>query len=228
MTKRTAAGARKRALRLQRASQRRQQAQDTAKRVAEAEEVRQEGIAPAAQRKAVVDASGDVIRQARVEKDGLAFKRSSPLCHLFKLHSVSIKQLAAGARLLQAWEDGGRSVGMGASNYGERTSSNPQSGWLAESVRVALAAQNKARDEFLAAAQFCGGLFPILQGVVLDGMDVTAWCRIRGGGMDRERGVVVLREALDRLGEFYVRITPVQASRISAVTVVGRPEPVPA
>jgi hypothetical protein len=223
MTKRPpAADARKRALRIQRGIERRQAVLDAAKRAAETEEARQEAIAPAAQRKAVVDASGDVIRQARVEPDGLAFKRSSPLCHLFKRGSISIVQLAAGARLLQTWEDGGRSVGMGASNYGERTSSSPQSGWLAESVRAALAAQNRSRDEFMAAAHYCGPAFPILEGVVLDGMDVTAWCKRRAGGMDRERGVFILRQALNKLDEFYASLTKVKAPRISAVTVRGR------
>jgi hypothetical protein len=207
--------------RSQRASERRQRERD-AERVRLAEqEARHEAIAPAAQRKPVLDTAGNVVRRAMIEPDGLAFKRSSPLCHLAARQSaITRAHLEAAVQLMRAWEDGGRGVGMGSSNYAERTSGTPQSGYIADSVLASLGQQNRAKAEFLAAHARLGALWPVIQGIVLDGMDLTTWAAQAPQGFNRLNALGYLIAALDVLVAFYAEQRPAKQRGIQAVAVV--------
>lgn len=184
-------------------------------------EAADEEIAPAAQRHAVITADGEIYRVPRVERSGLTFKRSNPVHHLRARGTCTKAHERAADRLAQVWEDGGRGVGRGAALYGERTSGTPQSGWISDHVLAQIGYQNRCRAEFAGAHTWLGALFGVLQAVVLDGIDVTAWAQIETERrqreaillghdvplpMDRNRGVGYLLAALDRLVEFYAAL----------------------
>lgn len=199
---------------------RRQQTRDAdAIRVEKAAEL----LAPAAQRHAVM-ANGEVIRHARAVPDGISFKRSSPVRHMAKHGGLDSDHVRAADRLSTAWETGGGSIGMGASQYGERTSGTPNmSGMLAEGVLNAVRAQNLARDEVVAAARALGGGFNVVRSVVLEGLDVAAWGRLHGG-KNCQVAKGYLLAALDELVSFYRRLDAARAttSRMRAAVVVQR------
>lgn len=170
------------------------------------EEERQEKIAPAIQRFAVT-AGGVVLRGARVEPDGLAFKRSNPVQHLVRRHSESANPLVtdphliASERILISWETGAEGIGTGASNYGERSGGTPQTGYIADAVLRTLNRQIAARDEIAAAQAFLGALWPCVHAVVIRGVDITSWSTTTG--LNRHAAVGYVVAALDRLVEFY-------------------------
>ena len=204
--------------RQRKAAERRRRAQELAARKRDAdanaariEEQRQERIAPAVQRNPVVAPDGTVLRGARVEPDGLAFRVSNPIRHMVargekregaNLPLITRAHEVAADRLAIAWEEGGRSVTMAACAYGERSGGGTvTSGSPSDAVLQAVGHQNRKRAEFEAARTWLGSLFPVLDAVVLRGIDVTSWARQER--RDRNAAVGYLAAALDRLCEFY-------------------------
>ena len=188
-------------------------------------ELADEEIAPAVQRHGVVTEDGEVYRVPRVERLGLTFKRSNPVHHLVARGTCTRAHERAADRLARAWEDGGRGVGRGAAPYGERTSGTPQSGWISDQVLAQLGYQNRCRAEFAGAQTWLGALFPAVQAVVLDGIDLTAWTTLAGHpNAQVARGYLVA--ALDRLVEFYEAVEAARRGPDTEVeirsVVVGR------
>jgi hypothetical protein len=180
-----------------------------AKEDAKRAEIAAEELAPAGQRHPVLGEDGEVYRVARVDRAGLTFKKSNPVAYLRKLGSATWAHQRAAERLVRSWEDGGRGIGRGASLYGERTSATPQSGWISDQVLAQIRYQNRCKAEFEAAHSWLGALFPAIQAVVLDGIDVTAWSKLArkpDGELQFSSQQVAkgyLLGALDRLVEFY-------------------------
>jgi hypothetical protein len=209
------------------------------------EGARQEAIAPAAQRKPVLTVgipievtetlhgkdgrtqkihrrvpglvSGTVYRAPLAVPDGVAFRRSSPLCHLFKRQAgITTDHLKAAARLQEAWETGGRGVGMGASNYQERTSGVAKSG-ISDAVLSSIGRQNVARDEFMVVRWRLGHSWKVIEGIVLDGMDVTTWAANKRPQCDYRTAEKLLVVALDRLVKVYESFEPDKPKTIRSV-----------
>lgn len=227
---------RKAAERRRRQAVRRDRERRAAEAAAQTEEERQEKIAPAAQRQPVLAPDGTVLRAARVEPDGKAFRVSNPIRALVRRGEtrsasgggqhpmIHAGHATAAERLSLAWEEGGRGVGKGASNYGERSSGTLTSGSISDATLAALAYQNRKRSEFLLAKRWLGSLWGIIEAVALAGMDVTAWAKRER--KDARAAVGFLAAALDRLVEFYERMDAPppkrQPGRIQAATVVPR------
>jgi hypothetical protein len=216
------AAARRRRLAVQLAQKR------EAKRIAaEAEEARQESIAPSVQRAPVMAPDGTILRGARLEPDGLAFRVSNPIRHLVargerqdgtNLPLITRAHQLAAERLVIAWEEGGRSVTMAACAYGERSGGGSvTSGSPSDAVLASIGHQNRMLAEFTGARAWLGGLFTVIDAVVLRGIDVSAWAKQER--RDRKAAVGYLAAALDRLVEFYAEpvLKPV---RMRAVEVV--------
>jgi hypothetical protein len=66
---------------------------------AEQQEQRDEQIAPAVQRLPVLNRNGAVIRGARLERDGIAFVRSNPICRMVAIGSNKEHPLLTSAML---------------------------------------------------------------------------------------------------------------------------------
>ena len=190
------------------------------------EEARQEAIAPAIQRHAVLSRSGATLRAARIRADGPAFARSSPLVHLaLKSPIITTGHVLAAARLQQAWEEGGAGVGMGASNYGERLGGGIAKSGISDAILASIGRQNDARDECCAAQWFVGRAWPILRGIVIDGMDTRAWADQCRPQISPQIAVDRLADALNRLVQFYAEIQrPAPASKIRAVEIYAHAE----
>jgi hypothetical protein len=139
-----------RAQRRQQVAERKRQA---ARAKAEHEEARDEQIAPRAQRLPVLGRDGEVIRGARVERDGIAFIRSNPIRRMVlrgrsKEQPLLTKRHADAAdRLQTAWTEAGEGVTAGISHYGVKLASTPQTGVIAASVLAGVHRQVMARKE---------------------------------------------------------------------------------
>ena len=233
-------GTKKTTRRQQKAADRRRRGQEIAARkrdadriAAENEERRRESIVPAVQRNPVVAPDGTVLRGARVEPDGLAFRVSNPIRHLVargdkrsgtNLPLITKEHALAADRLSIAWEEGGRSVTMAACAYGERSGGGTvTSGSPSDAVLMAVARQNRRRAEFEGAKTWLGGLFPVLDAVVLRGIDVTSWAKQER--RDRKAAVGYLAAALDRLCEFFAALDNpwrMKEQEIRSVEIGGR------
>jgi len=212
---------RKAAKHQQRAATMKKRAQDQAEK-ARIEEARQEAVAPAVQRHAVLlYKNGPVLRAARIRAGGPAFVRSSALAHLAKRSPlITAGHVVAASRLQQAWEEGGAGVGMGASNYGERTGRMTPHGFQPGAIPAGLLRQTNARDECCAAQWFTGRSWPIIRGIVVEGMDATVWASRCRPQISPQTAVDRLAEALSRLVKFYARVQrPAPASKIRAVEI---------
>jgi hypothetical protein len=162
-----------------------------------------EDIAPASQRHPVVSA-GLVLREARLVPDGVTFRRASPLSAMSR-SSITPPRERAADRLLRAWEDGGQGVGVGAVQYGERTSGEVTTGWISDGVIAKLAYQTRCRDEYAAAMVSLGSSAPIVRAVVLEGVSVDMWSlRNAGDCPNAQVARGYLLAGLDRLVDFYV------------------------
>ena len=190
------------------------------------EEARQEAVAPAVQRHAVMTATGATLRAARIQADGHAFVRSSALVHLaLRSPIITAGHVLVATRLQRAWEEGGAGVGMGASNYSERLGGGIAKSGISEAVRACIGRQNDARDECCAAQWFTGRSWPILRGIVIDGMDATAWADQCRPQITPQVALDRLSDALSRLVQFYTKIQhPAPASKIRAVEIYAHGE----
>jgi hypothetical protein len=168
---------------------------------AETEEARQEAIVPAASRKPVLAADGSVFRAARVQIDGPAFIHSSALAHLYRRNpKITAEHLKAADRLAKA-QQRSVTISIGSSNYGERMSGKLQTGSMSGYVQAIVDGQVDAAREVGAARSALGRWWLVVAGIVLDGMDATAWGAAHG--IYRETAVEMLIVGLDRLVAFY-------------------------
>jgi hypothetical protein len=177
---------------------------------AQRQEARDEAIAPAIQRNAVLDGSGAVLRAPRVERDGVAFIRVAPLAWM----AANVKRaeddgtealftrehVKCATRLSQAWEAVGEGVGLGASDWGSLRGSRGTAP-VTPAGHSALVAQVAQRIEIEAARTWMGSAWPCLFDIALGGMSPAAWAAKMG--KNRQVGAGYLLAALDRLAEYY-------------------------
>jgi hypothetical protein len=232
------------------------------------QEERDEAVAPAAQRQAVLGGSGAVLRDpngaviaempdgtmlrealrgpngavmretgagvlraARVQRDGVAFIRVSPLAWMAANieraerdgteASFSRDHIAAARRLVMAWDEVGDGVGLGASDWGSLRGSRGTAP-TEPAGHSSLVAQVAHRMEIEAAREWLGALWPCLSDIALRGMSPAAWSA--KVGLNRQVGAGYLRAALDRLAEFYRarEKQPERKVRMRAVVVGAR------
>jgi hypothetical protein len=198
------------------------------RRAAQAEVARRleasdEAIAPAIQRNAVLDASGAVIRAARVQRDGVTFSRADPLKHLADIAErggmFSAAHIAAARRLVVAWDAVGDGVGLGASDWGSLRGTRGTAP-MTPAGHSSLVAQVEQRIEIEAAWTWLGGLWSCLENVVLRGMSLSAWGVKADIGRNAAPGFLLA--ALVRLVEFYKQrdAVPERRGRMRSVDVV--------
>lgn len=190
------------------------------RRAAKAEAARRqeaidEAIAPAIQRHAVLDASGAVLREARVQRDGVSFVKSNPIRHLvarWKAREddgvrplITAKHLEICERLCVAWQEGGEGIGVGASDYERmgqsRGSASPD---FSPQLLARMRHQRRQKAIFDGAMTWLGALSGVVRRVVVDGADLTVW----GIETDTPRNAAVgyLSAALDRLQEYFAAL----------------------
>jgi hypothetical protein len=177
------------------------------------QEERDEAVAPAAQRNAVLVASVDpdtgeaiqvTLRAARVQRDGVAFIRADPLRCLVdsavKGGMFTAQHVAAAKRLITSWDEVGDGVGLGASDWGSLRGSRGTAP-TEPAGHSSLVAQVAHRMEIEAAHAFIGALWPCLEGIMLRGMSIATWSA--RANLNRAATSGYLMAALDRLVEFY-------------------------
>jgi len=219
------------------AAKKRKEAKDKADALREEAD---EMLAPAVQRNAVMTKAidpetgksvGVVLRAARVQRDGIAFIRASPLAWMVANIeraellgtevSFSRDHIKAAARLATAWDAIGEGVGLGASDWGSLRGSRGTAP-MTPAGHSALVAQVAQRMEIEAARTWLGALWPCLFDIALGGMSPAAWAvKVK---MDRKAGSGYLRAALDRLVEFYREreVEPKRRQKVRAVAVTER------
>ena len=171
------------------------------------EEDRQEAISPAAQRNAVVDATGAILRGPRVVPDGVTFIRSNPIRRMYEIGKVKgdaaliRKPHWEAAERLQWAREHGQHVGQVPSSLGERVAGAIVTGWISDTKLKALGYQTRMGWEFAGASVFLGALWPIVERIALDGADVATVAVETCRSSDVTRGYLVA--ALDRLVEYY-------------------------
>ena len=166
--------------------------------LAEALELSDENIAPAAQ------------RETRLVRYGNTFRVGSPIIRLYRSGArrretgrespITAKHLQTADRLQRAWEIC-QTVTAGVGSYGEGTGGAGQSGVIAQAVISAVHQQCEARDEVAHVCAELGPLWPVVETVVLKHRTVKDWC-IRSG-FDQMVGVGYLRAGLDVLAAVY-------------------------
>jgi hypothetical protein len=191
---------------------------------AQRQEDADEAIAPAIQRNAVLDASGEILRAARVQRDGVAFSRADPLKHLADIAErggmFTAQHIAAARRLVTTWDAVGDGVGLGASDWGSLRSARG-SAPTTPAGHSALLAQVAQRMEIEGAWTWLGGLWPCLECVVLRGMALSAWAAKADIGRNAAPGFLLA--ALVRLVEYYKQLdrAPERTARIRTVAVAA-------
>src|SRR4051795_6341245 len=152
-----------------------------AKARAEQQEQRDEAIAPRAQRLPVLGRNGEILRGARVERDGVSFRRSNPIRNMVQRGRgkeaplLEKRHADAADRLLAAWEMAGGGITFGVASYGGRLSAMPTTGTLSDAVLRGVNAQIAARTELEGAKTVLGARWGALFSVVIAGIDVSAW-----------------------------------------------------
>lgn len=171
------------------------------------QEERDEKISPAAQRNAVVDATGAVLRGPRVVPDGVTFIRSNPIRRMYEIGkgkgdaALIRKHHWETAERLQWAREHGQHVGQVPSSLGERVAGAITTGWISDTKLKALGYQTRMGWEFAGASVFLGALWPIVERIALDGADVATVAVETCRSPDVTRGYLVA--ALDRLVEYY-------------------------
>jgi hypothetical protein len=191
------------------------------------EEAKDEAGAPAAQRKAVLDGDGNVVRGPRVMRDGIVFIRSNPVKHLLarsqnkefptirKIHSDVAEKLRT------AYEEGGSSITAGTSSYQERASTTPQTGYIADAIIASVTRQRNARIEVQAVKEHMGSLWDALFEFVIVGRDIGSIAAARHWRPEMMTGFIVA--SLERLVSFYS--PPVERRGRIRTARIGEAEP---
>jgi hypothetical protein len=180
--------------------------------LAEQREQRDEAIAPAAQRKPVVSPDGDILRGARIVRDGAGFRVANSVRTMLErqrkvpddgaVTGVLKIHIAVTDRLIRAWHIAGETVGMARPSF-DHVRGAGSTGFIADAVIDAINVQMQAKAELAAARQFVGkSLWVPIDACVIRGVDVTAWAASSGDNRQRAAGYFVA--ALDRLVEFYL------------------------
>lgn len=188
---------------------------------AKRQEALDEAIAPAVQRRDVLDGSGAVLRAARVKRDGVAFIRSSPIDHLIARGNAKLERGEAPMftlahklavdRLAVQWDLVGEGVGLGASDWGSIR--GPRStAPTTPAGHDALLDQVGRRIEVEATAAWLGALWPIVRDVGLKGMSLAAWSAREG--MNPTAAAGYLKAALDRLVTMGAQAEPERRPKI--------------
>lgn len=191
-----------------------------------------EKIAPRAQRQNHVrvtmpDANGQIStrfltgHRLTAERTALGNVRVSRTNVVANLHARQSRRVAAGkkamiteehvkaaVRLQTDFDEVGTGIGLGASDYLNKSAGRtaPGSG-VSAAKHAAIAEQLDTRARLEAALTYVGGMVDILVPVVLQGVDVSAWAEARGFSADQSVGY--LAAAMNRLCEFYAGGEPV-------------------
>src|SRR4051812_44999499 len=174
---------------------------------AEQQDARDEAIAPRAQRLPVLGRDGEVVRGARLERDGVVFIRRNPIKTMVargrnkESPLLSKRHSDAADRLLVAWETAGAGVTFGVANYGGMLSSTPQTGTISDGVLRGVNRQIDARTEIEGVKTRLGARWGCLFSVVIGGIDVSAWGEAVGMNPHCAAGFVAC--CLDTLADFY-------------------------
>lgn len=204
---------------------------------AELRDQREEFIAPAAQRKPVLDANGDIIRGPLVERAGGTagfFVRSNPLRALWvrsqtraaKLDRATLitdAHLACAERLLRAWIETADGITVSPAPFmAEHINAGGSGGSLTAGAVILQIAQ---AEEWRAARSFLGNdLWRPIHHVVLIGIPVKTWAISLQWDEKFAMGYLVC--SLDRLVAFYDERMPNRRRKSDRLAVVG-PEIVP-
>lgn len=162
------------------ATQRRLAMEDLARR----QEIADEAIAPEVQRMPVLDASGEVLRAARVERDGIVYVRSNPLAWLqARMEKGESKfkpeHLAAAKRLVTTWESVGIGVNPAGIDLGMPRATRSRAP-MTPPGHKALLSQVTMQRELYFVYNYMHGLYPMwscLHGVVIRGLSPTSWAQ---------------------------------------------------
>jgi hypothetical protein len=185
------------------------------------DEARDELLAPQIQRLPILGRDGEVIKNARLERDGISFRVSSrhmvarskgkeaPL--LRKAHAD------AADRLRMAHEECAGGVSWGVSNYEQRSSDTPQTGVITTAVLRGVNRQIAARAEVEAIRAHLGPLYGAVFSVAIAGIDVAAWAE--AVGMRAPVAVGYLVGGLDIRVRFYAG--PETSGKIRSVDIAG-------
>jgi hypothetical protein len=178
-----------------------------ARQRAEQQEARDEQVAPRVQRLPVLGRDGEVLRGARLERDGVSFRRSNPIRNIVARGRnkenplLSKRHSDAADRLLAAWEMAGGGITFGVASYGVKLSSMPTTGTLSDAVLRGVNAQIDARRELEGVKTVLGARWGALFSIVIAGIDISAWGE--AVGMNAHVAAGFLACCLDTLADFY-------------------------
>jgi hypothetical protein len=171
----------------------------------------------------VLGRDGEIVRGARLERDGVVFIRRNPIKRMVARGQnkesplLSKRHSDAADRLLTAWETAGSGVTFGVANYGVKLSSTPQTGTISDGVLHGINRQIDARRELEAIKTVLGARWGALFSVVVAGIDVSAWGEAVGMNPHCAAGFVAC--CLDTLADFYAG--PDRRGRIRMVEIAS-------
>lgn len=131
---------------------------------------------------AVIDEGGDVLRAARVERDGVAFVRANPLAWIAAKTErgqgmFRPEHIAAAKRLVTVWDAVGLGIGPASVDLGMPRATRASAPHTPPQ-HAALVKQVAQQDEIKLVYNYMRGLWPMwecLHGVVIRGTSPTAW-----------------------------------------------------
>jgi hypothetical protein len=180
-----------------------------------------ERVAPGVRRRAIMDATGNVLRGPVLERDGVTFARVNVVKRLHKVSPklFTDKHVAAAARLANAHEEVAGGIGLGASDYLSKSAGGSPGSGVSDAKQSAILHQCTIRAEMDGALAWMGGSVRIISAVVFDCLSVTTWADQQG--MDYRVAMGELKAGLDRLVEFYDPPKPERPSRIRSADFSG-------
>lgn len=170
------------------------------------------------------EAGAGVLRAARVQRDGVAFIRSSPIDHLIARGNAKLERGEAPMftlahklavdRLLILWDLVAEGVGLGASDWGSIRGARGTAP-TTPAGHDSLLDQVGRRVEVEATAAWLGGLWPIVRDVGLKGVSLAAWAGQEG--MNPTAAAGYLKAALDRLVMMGAQEEPKRRAKIRTI-----------
>jgi hypothetical protein len=178
-----------------------------ARQRAEQQEQRDEAVAPRAQRLPVLGRDGEVVRGARLERDGVVFIRRNPIKTMVARGRnkgsplLSKRHSDAADQLQRAYEEGGEGVTAGVANYNVKIGGASSTGVIADGVLRGVNRQIAARTEIEGVKTYLGGRWGAVYSVVIAGLSVIAWGE--AVGMNGHCAAGFVAACMDALADFY-------------------------
>jgi hypothetical protein len=155
----------------------------------------------------VLGRNGEIIRGARLERNGISYRRNNPIRTMVARSQnkesplLSKRSADAADRLAAAWEMAGKGVTFGVSSYEPRTASSPQTGSISDGTPRIVNQQIQAHREIEGIKTVLGARWGAAFSIIIVGIDVSSWAGMVG--MREEPAAGFIACVMDTIADYY-------------------------